>query len=57
MLSYTWILVELFIIIIMVIDMIPFFSVFHDTRSVILQLQKYVEDKTIFRNGSRRLVK
>lgn len=48
---------ELFIIIIMVIDMIPFFSVFHDTRSVILQLQKYVEDKTIFRSGSRRLVK
>lgn len=56
MLSYTWILVELFIII-MVIDMIPFFSVFHDARSVILQLQKYVEDKTIFRSGSRRLVK
>lgn len=41
----------------MVIDMIPFFSVFHDARSVILQLQKYVEDKTIFRSGSRRLVK
>lgn len=57
MLSYTWILVELFIIIIMVIDMIPFFSVFHDARSVILQLQKYMEDKTIFRSGSRRLVK
>lgn len=57
MLSYTWILVELFIIIIIVIDMIPFFSVFHDARSVILQLQKYMEDKTIFRSGSRRLVK